>query len=169
MADKYVSLNSGRLQEVEGTVVGGDPAQAGDLVALDGSGLLDATILPSGVGPDIKSVTAGEALSAGDFVNIYNDAGTVKAQKADATASGKEVDGFVLSGATSGVAVDVYFEGRNTQLSGLTIGARYYLNTTAGAVTTTVPSSSGNVVQYVGRALSATELAFEPSEGIILA
>jgi hypothetical protein len=74
-----------------------------------------------------------------------------------------------LTTVTSGNNVDVYFEGTNTQLTGLTGGAMYFLSTTAGGVTSTAPSASGNVVQKLGRALSATEINFEPSDPIVLA
>ena len=95
--------------------------------------------------------------------------GTAKARKADATTAGKEANGFVLSAVTLGNNATVYFDGTDTQLSSLTPGAVYYLATTAGGVTDTPPSGSGNVLQRVGRALSATELTFEPGEPITLA
>ncbi|MGH7291080.1 MAG: hypothetical protein ACREJT_07725, partial [Myxococcota bacterium] len=102
-------------------------------------------------------------------VSVWNDSGTQKVRKADATAAGKEATGFVLAGAASGANATVFFEGTNTQLSGLTPGARYYLDTTAGAVVDTPPTGSGNVVQFIGTAVSATEISFEPDAGIILA
>lgn len=169
MADKPIQLVSGRLTQVEATVISAGAGNAGDVVALDSSGRLDTTVMPVGVGADTKSVTASENLTGGDFVTIWNDTGTVKARKADATTAGKEADGFVLSAVTSGQSALVYFEATNTALSSLTPGARYYLSTSAGQVTTTPPSSSGNVVQYVGRAISTTELSFEPDAGVVLA
>jgi hypothetical protein len=64
----------------------------------------------------------------------------------------------------------VYKEGTITGLSSLTIGARYYLSgSTAGAITTTAPTTAGHIVQYIGYAISATELVFEPSDPIVLA
>lgn len=169
MADKPIQLVSGRLTQVEATVISAGAGNAGDVVALDATGRLDTTVMPVGVGSDTKSVTASENLTGGDFVTIWNDTGTVKARKADATTAGKEADGFVLSAVTSGQSALVYFEATNTALSSLTPGARYYLSTSAGQVTTTPPSSSGNVVQYVGRAISTTELSFEPDAGVVLA
>lgn len=50
---------------------------------------------------------------------------------------------------------------------GLTVG-RYYLDTTAGGITATPPSATNNVSQYVGKAISATELNFEPDDGVIV-
>jgi hypothetical protein len=46
--------------------------------------------------------------------------------------------------------------------SGMTPGKRQYVSATAGGLTETAPSGSGQSVYKVGRALSATELLFEP-------
>jgi hypothetical protein len=144
-------------------------AAAGKLAKLDGTGRLSADMMPVGLGADTASIVASEALSAGNWVNVWNDTGTPKVRKADATTSGKEADGFVLAAVDSAATALVYFEGSNTQKTGLTIGARYYLNTTAGGEVATAPSASGNVVQYLGRAVSATQIVFEGEDGVILA
>jgi hypothetical protein len=166
---KPVQVVSGRLQEVAALDSSAGAGDAGKIVALDSTGRIAATMMPVGISADTASITASENLSAGDFVSVWNDSGTVKVRKADATTSGKECDGFVLASATSGNAASVYFEGQNTQLTSLTLGARYYLGATAGTITATPPSSTGNVVQYIGKAISATALSFEPDQGIILA
>lgn len=166
MAQKFLALVSGRLKELASLVVSAGAGDAGKIPALDGTGKLDNSVMPVGVGSDSKAIVASEALAAGDFINIWDDAGTPKVRKADATSEGKEADGFVLAGVTLGANATVYFEGTNTQLSTLTIGGRYYLNTTAGTVTATAPAATGNVVQYLGRAISATEISFEPSPAI---
>jgi hypothetical protein len=144
-------------------------AVAGKLAKLDGTGRLSSDMMPVGIGADTLSIVASEALSAGNWVNIWNDTGTPKVRKADATTSGKEADGFVLAAFDSAATALVYFEGSNTQKTSLTIGARYYLNTTAGGEVATAPSASGNVVQYLGRAVSATQIVFEGEDGVILA
>jgi hypothetical protein len=70
----------------------------------------------------------------------------------------------------SGQAATVYFEGTITGLTGLTPGGRCYTSAaTPGAVTQTPPAASGNVVQFIGVAVSATEVSFEAEDGIILA
>ena len=163
---KYIKLQNGRLQEDFAVNEGGSE---GDLVALDVNGDIPLEYMPPGIGPDTASIVASEALNGGDFVNIWDDAGTPKVRKADATTIGKEADGFVIDSALQDVVAMVYFEGRNPSRAGLTIGARYYLSTTAGGITATAPSGAGNVVQYVGRATSETSLAFEATDGVILA
>lgn len=140
------------------------------LLMTDGSGKIDNSVLPSGVGASVVSVTASEALSAGNIVNIYNNAGTPNVRKADATAEGKEANGFVLASVSSSATATVYLDGAQiTGLSGLTAGARQYVSTTAGAVTATPPSTAGNVVQCVGVAVNATTIDFMPAEPVTLA
>jgi len=124
--------------------------------------------MPVGIGADTAAIVASEALAAGDVVNVWNNAGTPKVRKADATTFGKEAHGFVLSAVSNGATATVYFEGSNTQRSGLTAGPQY-LQTTAGSVGSTPPSGSGNVVQIVGFATSATVLNFQAGAPIVLA
>jgi hypothetical protein len=169
-AQKPVQLVSGRLTEVSAMQASAGAGDAGKIVALDGTGRIDMTMMPVGIGSDTSTMAASENLTAGDFVNVFNDGGIVKARKAIGDVAGKESDGFVLANVTSGNTATVYFEGTNTQVSGYTIGARYYLSAgTAGVGTATPPSGSGNVVQYLGRATSATSLSFEPDAGVVLA
>jgi hypothetical protein len=166
MADKYLSLSGNDKIEVEATDSSAGAGDAGEIVALDAAGLIALNMLPVGVGPDVKNLASFENLSAGDLVNVFNDGGTEKVRKADATTAGKEADGFVLAAVTAPTAVDVYFEGVLTGLSGLTRGAKQFLDTTAGGLTETAPTTTGNIYQFVGRAVSDTELAFESGEGI---
>jgi len=170
-AQKPLQVDSnGRTKEVEAQQSSAGAGDAGKIVALDSTGRIDSSMMPVGVGADTASIIASENLAAGDFVNVWDNSGTQNVRKADASAAGKEADGFVLSTVTSGNSALVYFEGSNTQLSSLTKGARYYLSAaTPGAPTTTPVTGSGNVLQYLGRAISATAIAFEGSEGIIRA
>ena len=167
--NKYLSNSAGRIQEVVSNQSSAGAGDAGKIPALDSTGRLDATMMPVGIGADIVIMTTSEDLTSGSFVNIWLNGGVATARKADATTSGKEADGFVLTGTTSGGNATVYFAGQNTQLSTLTIGSRYYLATTAGATTATAPSATGNVVQYLGRAVSATSIAFDTQAAVILA
>jgi len=169
MAHKYLYNNAGQITERELTVVSAGAGDAGKGVALDTAGRLDSTVMPVGIGADTKSIVSSENLSAGNLVNVWYDVDTVKVRKADATTAGKEAVGFVLSAVTSPAEATVYFEGVITGLTGLSPGTVQFLATTAGGRTETAPSASGNVVQKVGVAVSATELSFEPGETIVLA
>lgn len=174
-ADKIPATDAaGRLDAT--FMPGGSPVNtsagagdAGKLPKLDAAGKLDNTMMPTGVGADSQSIVTSENLAAGDIVNVYNNGGTLTARKADATAAGKEANGFVISSSTSPTANTVYFDGTISGMSGLTIGATYYLSTTAGAVVTTAPSGSGNIVQEVGKALSASTMSFQQTKPVTLA
>lgn len=168
--NKYVALIAGRLQEVFGIQSSAGAGDAGKIPALDAAGKIDQSMMPTGVGPDTTSLVASESISAGALVNVFDSGGgTMKVRNADATTSGKEADGFILSAVTTGQTALVYHEGTITGLSSLTGGSRYYLSATPGAVTATAPSTSGNVVQYVGRATSTTTISYEATDGVILA
>lgn len=168
MADKYIYNNGGTLTEKSGTTSSSGAADAGKIIALDATGRIDVTMMPAGFGDDAVNIVASETLAAGDFVNVWNDAGTPKVRKADATTAGKHAHGFVLAGVSIGASAKVFFEGTNTQLSGLTAGDRF-LSTTAGQTIATAPSASGNVVQKLGVAVSATAINVEIQQHIVLA
>ena len=157
-------LDSTIVNSTTSSVGAGD---SGKLAALDAAGRLDESMMPVGIGADTSSIATSENLAAGDLVNIYNDGGTAKARKADATTAGKEAHGFVLDAVTSPANATVYFEGPNTSVTGLTPGVQY-LTTTAGTSSTTAPSGSGNIVQRVGFATSATNLNFQSNQPIVL-
>ena len=166
-AKKFLRLVNGVLTEIFGVQTSAGAGNAGDLVSLDDSGRIDNSMMPVGIGADTSTISASETLAAGDWVNVWNNSGA-KVRKADATTAGKEAHGFVLAAVTSGNPATVYFEGTNTQVSGQTPGP-VFLQTTAGVGGPTVPSASGNVVQQIGVAVSATAVNFERSVPITLA
>jgi hypothetical protein len=101
-------------------------------------------------------------------VNVYNNSGTANVRNANATTSGKEAHGFVLAAVSNAANASVYFNDTNNQASTLTPGVQY-LSTTAGLPTATASSTSGNVVQRVGEATSATSMNFTTQPPIVLA
>ena len=167
-AKKFLRLIGGVITEVFGVQTSAGAGNAGDLVSLDDTGRIDNSMMPVGIGADTAVIDASEGLAAGDWINVWNDGGTAKVRKADATTAGKEVNGFVLAAVTSGNPATVYFEGTNTQVSGQTPGP-VYLQTTAGTGGSTIPSASGNVVQQIGVAVSATAVNFERNTPVVLA
>lgn len=165
---KYVSIDVNGLTEKAGITTTTGVSDANKLIETDSTGHIAEALLPTGIGADVKVAVASEALSAGDLVNLWSDAGTLKARKADATAGiAKSADGFVKSAVSLGANATVYLDGTNANLTGLTVGSQYYLSATAGGVTTTIPTTSGYGYQYVGKASSATELIFEAGEAIL--
>ena len=89
-ADRLPALNATGV--LDATIVNAKASSvgagdAGKVVALDGSGRIDPTMMPVGLGADTASIQASEALSAGDFVNIWNSGGA-RVRKADAAVAG---------------------------------------------------------------------------------
>lgn len=143
-------------------------ADAAKIVQLDGSGRISSTMMPVGIGADTASIVASEALSAGEFVNVWNNAGTANIRKSDATTAGKEAHGFVLAAVASGASGTVHFEGTNTAVTGRTPGPQF-LSTTPGQSSATAPTGAGNVVQRIGFAVSPTAINFDGGDPIVLA
>lgn len=166
--NKYLKNNAGTITEEAAIQSSAGAGDVGKIPAVDASGRLDTSFMPVGIAADTAVITASEALAAGDLVNIWNSSGP-KVRKADASTAGKEAHGFVIAAVSSSAAATVYFEGSNPQVSGLTAGVQFLSAASPGLSTSTAPSASGNVVQRVGLASSATNLNFEASQPIVLA
>jgi hypothetical protein len=166
---KYLARVSGVNTEVIPAVT----SAADAIVALDNTGKLDISVMPVGIGPEVRTVPAFEDLTAGNFVNIFLSGGVAKARKADATTSGKPAHGFVLSNVTAPADATVFgLSNTNTALAGLTIGSVYYLSTTPGGVMVAPgPVGSGVRSQELGIASLSTEMVFDgpASASVILA
>jgi hypothetical protein len=168
VAGDYLKYVSGKLTELIANVTSAGAGDAGKLIKLDAGGKLDLSLLPSGVGAEVVTVPASENLAAGDYVNFWDDAGTVKVRKADASDATKIAHGFVLAAVTSPANASVYLAGLNNQVSGMTVGAQQYLSLTAGGVTETAPSANGEIAQHLGFAHSATAMYFDPNGTIVV-
>ena len=111
-------------------------------------------------------VTAGETLLLGHAVYLHTDGKVYKA-----TPSGTRAQATVFGLAKAGVATDetatLIIRGSCTGMSGLTVGAEYFI-ATAGAISNTVPSASGSYVTRVGQAQSATVFSVNPAQPVLL-
>jgi hypothetical protein len=168
MANKYIAMVAGLLTEVAALVTSAGAGDAGKIVALDSSGKLDTSLMPTGVGADTQAIATSESLAAGDLVNVFNSTGA-KVRKADSSVSGKEAHGFVLAVFTHPTTATVYFEGSNTQVTGLTPGVQYLDPANPGKSTNTAPTTAGQVVQRVGFATAAAVLNFQSEVPVLLA
>jgi hypothetical protein len=167
-ASKFLSLINGIVTLVTSVVTSAGAGDDGKLVALDPTGKLDLSVMPSGIGADSVSVVFSEAVNAGEQINIYNNGGTLNGRKADGSVQNKPAHGFVKAAVANGATGVVYKEGTNDQKSGMTPGARQYLSATAGGTTETPLSGAGKTHQYLGTALSATAMDFEADDPIFL-
>jgi hypothetical protein len=156
MADKYIDLGSNGLQRKEATATSAGAGDAGKIVALNGSGQIDETMLPSSTS---VTMTCSEDITDGQLINIH-DSGGAKVRKASNASFATRAMGYATSTNTTGNSVTVVLrQGLSASQSGLTIGTKYYLGT-AGAITDTAPTSAGTIVQEVGEGKSTTELSF---------
>lgn len=168
-AKSFLRLVNGVITAIQATVTSTGAGNDGDLVALDPSGKLDVSVLPTGVGPDVKNVVSFENLSSGDYVNLFLDGGVIKARLAD-NSNGRDAHGFVKNTVTAPATVNVYFEGPNPNVSGLTIGARQYLGTLGKTIE--IPLSpitdTGKIHQFLGIAVSTTEINTDIDDKVVL-
>jgi hypothetical protein len=144
-------------------------ATAGNLAGLDAGGnLMDSGSSPASFDPagsaaaiGVESIMASEALADGDFVNKWNDLGTVKVRKANASAVGQEANGFVLSAVLSGSPAAVHSLGstKNDHMLIATPGTRQYLSdATPGKTVETPPVGTGKIVQCLGRSTTDSQM-----------
>jgi hypothetical protein len=156
---KFISIDdtTQALGETLPTQVGGSGAED-KIVALDNSGRLAVSMMPTGVAPEVKIANAFENIAANALVYIRTD-GTVA--NASAAVGGHYAKGWSAAAVTTGNPVTVQFEATITGLSGLTVDAPYFLSASvAGGITATAPTGAGTLWQEVGIAISATELNF---------
>ena len=154
---KVLSLNTdGSLQEVTPISTSAGAGDASKLAQTDSGGKFDISLMPTGIGADTQSIVCSEALAAGDFVNIYNNAGTRNCRKAIATDNTKPAHGFVLAGVSQSSSAIVYVRGLNTLVAlgaftAANVGSNAFLSsTTAGAASTTIPATTGQIAQVLG-------------------
>ncbi len=106
---------------------------------------------------------ASVPISRGQLVNLYSDAGVLKARLAKADSMTTLAHGIANSSAAAGEQLELWWmRGCSDALSGMTVAAQYWLSpTTAGAVTATIPVAVGQIVQSVGFALTTTLLQLD--------
>lgn len=159
-AQDFLALNAGKPTVTQPGTAGGS-GDANKIPALDSNGLIATGMLPAGLGVDTVSATATEAISAGAFVNLWLNGGILSVRNADASTTGKEANGFALSAISNTAVGVVTMRGQNSSVTGLTIGALYFLSTTTpGGSQTTTTFSAGQTCQVLGRAISATIIDF---------
>ncbi len=106
---------------------------------------------------------AEENIPQGAAINLFASIGVLFVRNANATDNTKPCDGFCSQqgGIAAGSVGEVVLgDGMNLSVSGLTVGARYFLDTTNGNYTLTPPVAAGNLEQYLGIAVTTTALRF---------
>jgi len=115
------------------------------------------------------NATAFENVTAGDALYMRTSDGQVgKASAADGTLENAIVIGFANTTVTANGTVKVIVAGTIT-LSSLDAGDLYFLSpTTAGAITLTPPSGTGQAVTRVGEAATTTQFATHIEPPVLL-
>jgi hypothetical protein len=139
-------------------------AGAGDVgkyVRANASGNVDITLIPTNLTViPVGSGVAGEDLSAGNLVYIKtSDSKLYKAHYGSIETA--TVVGIMTGAALTGVTGYYQENGSIYTTTGLTANVTYYLSTTSGAMTTTVPAmnSSSVIPVKIGVASSTTKIA----------
>ncbi len=158
-SNKFLTIINGVKQLVTAIAISAGVSDASKVIMTDSTGKIDSTLMPSGIGAATKSIVTSEALTAGNFVNIYNNAGTINCRRAD-NSNGRPANGFVLTGFASAASATVYLQGENTGLTGLTPGSLYFLGVT-GAALITPPTAAGATLQTLGYSTGTTSINFE--------
>jgi hypothetical protein len=156
---KYLAVGTNNIPtETTPNTTSAGSADANKLVALNSSGLIDTSMLPTS---SAVTRTASEAISAGALISEWNNSGTINVRNAD-NSTYKPAHGYAPSAISSSGSGSVYlFNGPAiTGLTGLTVGGECFLGT-AGAITQTAPAQgSGSLLQKVGVAATATSMDF---------
>lgn len=161
--ERFLTLIGGLPEHIKALVTSSGAGDGGKIVATEEStGRLSPTVMPAGFGSKVIAATAFEGVSAGKFVNFFNDGGTFSGRLAD-NSNGRPANGFVLESYTAAQVMDVYpLDEINTELSALTPDSIYFLGTAGDIITPALDSTddanNGKINQLLGKAKSATEL-----------
>ncbi len=172
MAQGFLARVAGKTKQIFALVTSAGAADAGKIPALGDDGRLHSSMMPLGIGASTVQATASEAIGAGKFVNFHDNAGTFSMRLAD-NSNGRQADGYVIEAVLNAAIGTVYpLDGTNAELTGLTVGTRYYLGTAGGVTDTpldeTDAGNANKVSQYLGVALSATELVTDDQGYVVL-
>jgi len=153
----YLSLTGGTMS---GNITLGENAS----LDLDPAGSADGKY--SGI---CITGTAGATLAFGDlcYLAVADSRWELADADAAATAGTPLLGMCVLAAAADGNATKMLMHGQiraDAKFPALTIGAPAYVGETAGAIQTAIPTGADNIIRVVGRALTADELYFCPSQ-----
>jgi len=138
-------------------------APTGDIVGTSDSQTLTNKELSDQI--ETLEMTAGENVSPGDVCYLKSD-GKMWKTDANAEATSKGLVLMAIDTITADNTGTFLVKGKYTT-SGLTAADVMYLSATAGAITNTAPSGSGDIVRIIGYALSTTVLYFNPDKSYL--
>jgi hypothetical protein len=153
------SGNDNRLYKSDGT--GGNEAQQTGITVDDSDNVSGIGSISADTSNMSGIFTAGESITAGDLLYLNTDG---KVYKAFATGTVEESTplGFAQSSVAADATLVVRIGGVEDALSSLSSGVVYYVSTTAGAITSTAPSGSGDNIVRIGVSQDSTTLFMTP-------
>lgn len=159
---KFLARVGTKVTELVALVQSTGVSDAFKILSTNSAGKLDESVLPEGVGADTLVLPSSENFAAGDYVSPFDDGGTMKFRLADKSTESKIARYRVQEAVTAPANATGYKGGTNAHLTGLEEGTEYVLGS-AGAIIRRADfpadPASGTVVQYIGTAVSETELA----------
>ena len=150
---------------------GGGVTVVQDLTISDGKGIIiDSTPSDDGYNGVFAVFTAGEAISAGEVVYHNSTANNVQLARANADSTMPAIAIAIadVSNGATGTFMLMGMAHDSSAFPTLTIGGEVYVSEdTAGAITSTLPASSGDRVQVIGIGMHADKMIFNPDYTII--
>jgi hypothetical protein len=116
---------------------------------------------------NVKKFIYGESIAIYQLVSVSSTNSKVYLADASVTSSANNFIGYALESGTSGQEKKVQVAGVVRNLSGLTTSTEYYVDRTAGSVTSSISSAYKSLFTTVrvGKALSATEMLISVPRG----
>lgn len=149
----------GILQQAVDTYTGNTPARADNSQQ---NQTPEQTILVGNT--STMWATASINISAGFLVNLVNAGGVTEVQYANAISAAAPCHGISMAAASAGNKIQVLLLGLFNFGGSVTPGQMYYLSSSvAGGLSTTRPSTSGNIVQAVGYGVDTNSIFFNPT------
>jgi hypothetical protein len=165
---------SGTIQKVRVSIIRSASAGGFESASSDTSDGITYTAMGDQT-PTVVDVTleSNAAITAGDVVALVSGgaANRIAPADADALATGRAIGIAQGSTGSAGNPVVVRVAGVSTTVTGggsFTIGDPVYVSTTAGTLTQTAPSASGDVVMQVGIATNTGAVLIDPKSPIVL-
>lgn len=158
------------LGEADGVNLVGTAVTASANTSLPGVYDITVTGGGGGGGGDTITAVAVENISAGQFVAVYDASGTPKCRIAKSSSGqGYQADGFCKAPFAAGATATIYLPGAVNTAGGSGLTAGDVFLGTNGYATNTPPTTAGYILQQVGVAEDATQVAFEPQPDILIA
>lgn len=105
---------------------------------------------------------AAVAITAGQIINLYSDAGVMKARLASATSATTMAHGVANTACGIGERFEMqWLRCYCLTIGGMTAGTLYWLSTVGGAIQNLPPVAAGTIAQPIGLAFASSELLMD--------